>query len=101
MATKTQVDLSKIILMPHVSEKSVMLGENNKQQTFKVIKDASKNDIKKAVEFLFDVEVDRVRVVNVEGKNKNFGRTRGKRKSYKKAFITLKGEQDIDLGVNS
>ena len=47
MATKTQIDLSKIILMPHVSEKSVMLGENNKQQTFKVIKDASKNDIKK------------------------------------------------------
>ena len=45
MATKTQIDLSKIILMPHVSEKSVMLGENNKQQTFKVIKDASKNDI--------------------------------------------------------
>ena len=53
------------------------------------------------MEFLFDVEVEKVRVVNVEGKNKNFGRTRGKRKSYKKAFITLKGEQDIDLGVNS
>ena len=82
MATKTQIDLSKIILMPHVSEKSVMLGENNKQQTFKVIKDASKNDIKKAVEFLFDVEVEKVRVVNVEGKNKNFHEER----KYEKIF---------------
>ena len=92
--------LSKVILMPHVSEKSVMIADNVKQQTFKVASYATKNDVKEAIEKLFDVEVVNVNILTVTGKNKFFGRTKGKRKNYKKAYVTLKEGQDIDLGGN-
>ena len=91
-------DLSKIILMPHVSEKSVMLADNVKQQTFRVASSASKKDIKEAVEKLFNVDVTNVNILSVSGKTKVFGRTIGNRKNYKKAYVTLKEGQDIDLG---
>ena len=91
-------DLSKIILMPHVSEKSVMLADNVKQQTFRVASSASKKDVKEAVEKLFNVDVINVNILSVSGKTKVFGRTIGKRKNYKKAYVTLKEGQDIDLG---
>ena len=90
--------LSKVILMPHVSEKSVMIADNVKQQTFKVASNASKNDVKEAIEKLFDVEVIKVKILTVKGKKKVFGRTLGRRKNYKKAYVTLKEGQDIDLG---
>ena len=90
--------LSKVILMPHVSEKSVMIADNVKQQTFKVASYATKNDVKEAIEKLFDVEVVNVNILTVTGKQKVFGRTKGKRKNYKKAYVTLKEGQDIDLG---
>jgi len=91
-------DLSKIILMPHVSEKSVMIADNVKQQTFKVTQNATKAEVKEAIEKLFEVDVVNVNILNVTGKQKVFGRTRGKRKNYKKAYVTLKDGQDIDLG---
>ena len=91
-------DLSKIILMPHVSEKSVMIADNVKQQTFKVAQNATKAEVKEAIEKLFEVDVINVNIINVTGKQKVFGRTRGKRKNYKKAYVTLKDGQDIDLG---
>ena len=91
-------DLSKIILMPHVSEKSVMIADNVKQQTFKVAQNATKAEVKEAIEKLFEVDVVNVNILNVTGKQKVFGRTRGKRKNYKKAYVTLKEGQDIDLG---
>tara|TARA_B100001758_G_C18409030_1_gene614261 strand:- start:827 stop:1123 length:297 start_codon:yes stop_codon:yes gene_type:complete len=91
-------DLSKIILMPHVSEKSVMIADNVKQQTFKVAQNATKAEVKEAIEKLFEVDVVNVNILNVTGKQKVFGRTRGKRKNYKKAYVTLKDGQDIDLG---
>lgn len=90
--------LSKIILMPHVSEKSVMIADNVKQQTFKVAQNATKSQVKEAIEKLFEVDVVNVNILNVTGKQKVFGRTRGKRKNYKKAYVTLKDGQDIDLG---
>tara|TARA_Y100000992_G_scaffold300542_1_gene269404 strand:- start:53 stop:373 length:321 start_codon:yes stop_codon:yes gene_type:complete len=90
--------LAKVILMPHVSEKSVMIADNIKQQTFKVASNASKNDVKEAIEKLFDVEVIKVNILTVRGKKKVFGRTIGRRKNYKKAYVTLKEGQDIDLG---
>ena len=91
-------NLSKIILMPHVSEKSVMIADNVKQQTFKVASTASKKDVKEAIEKLFAVDVIKVNILTVTGKQKVFGRTKGKRKNYKKAYVTLKEGQDIDLG---
>ena len=94
-------NLSKIILMPHVSEKSVMIADNVKQQTFKVAANATKQDVKEAIEKLFEVDVVNVNILSVTGKKKVFGRTIGKRKNYKKAYVTLKEGQDIDLGGES
>ena len=91
-------NLSKVILMPHVSEKSVRVADNVKQQTFKVASTASKKDVKEAIEKLFAVDVIKVNILTVTGKQKVFGRTKGKRKNYKKAYVTLKEGQDIDLG---
>ena len=91
-------NLSKIILMPHVSEKSVMIADNVKQQTFKVASSATKKDVKDAIEKLFEVDVVKVNILTVTGKQKVFGRNKGKRKNYKKAYVTLKEGQDIDLG---
>jgi large subunit ribosomal protein L23 len=91
-------NLSKVILMPHVSEKSVMIADNVKQQTFKVASTATKKDVKEAIEKLFEVDVIKVNILSVTGKQKVFGRTKGKRKNYKKAYVTLKEGQEIDLG---
>jgi len=94
-------NLSKIILMPHVSEKTVMIADKVKQQTFKVASTATKKDVKEAIEKLFDVDVIKVNILTVTGKQKVFGRTKGRRKNYKKAYVTLKEGQDIDLGSAS
>ena len=94
-------NLSKVILMPHVSEKSVMIADNVKQQTFKVASTATKKDVKEAIEKLFEVDVIKVNILSVTGKQQVFGRTKGKRKNYKKAYVTLKEGQDIDLGGTS
>ena len=94
-------NLSKIILMPHVSEKTVMIADNVKQQTFKVASTATKKDVKEAIEKLFDVDVVKVNTLTVTGKQKVFGSTKGRRKNYKKAYVTLKEGQDIDLGSAS
>ena len=91
-------NLTKVILMPHVSEKSVMIADNVKQQTFKVASTATKKDVKEAIEKLFEVDVIKVNILSVTGKQKVFGRTKGKRKNYKKAYVTLKEGQEIDLG---
>ena len=91
-------NLSKVILMPHVSEKSVMIADNVKQQTFKVATSATKKDVKEAIEKLFEVDVVNVNILSVTGKQKVFRRTKRKRKNYKKAYVTLKEGQDIDLG---
>jgi len=80
-------NLSKIILMPHVSEKTVMIADNVKQQTFKVASTATKKDVKEAIEKLFDVDVIKVNILTVTGKQKVFGRTKGRRKNYKKKLM--------------
>lgn len=90
---------------PVVTEKSVLLkeassGEGEKQVlTFKVAKDAVKDDIRKAVEEIFNVKVSHIRTVHYEGKLKRRGRTEGRRASYKKAYVTIKaGEPFVDYG---
>lgn len=89
--------LMKVLLSPLVSEKSSIAADANRQFTFRVATDASKREIAKAVEKLFDVKVDRVQVVNVKGKNKRFGSIMGRRSDWKKAYVRLKPGSDIDF----
>jgi len=89
--------LMKILLRPHVSEKTAMAADSNRQFAFRVLANASKPEIKQAVELMFDVEVDAVRVLNTKGKTKRTGATMGKRISWKKAYVSLKPGFDIDF----
>lgn len=93
--------LLKVLLAPHVSEKGAVVAESHNQYVFKVAGDATKPEVKKAVEMLFNVTVDAVRVTNVKGKTKRFGRAEGCRKDWKKAYVTVKAGQEIDLNVAS
>jgi large subunit ribosomal protein L23 len=95
-----QERLMKVILAPVISEKATLVGETRKQVVFEVLQDATKAEIKAAVELLFKdqkVEVSAVNVVNVKGKEKRHGRFIGKRKSIKKAYVSLKGDGDINF----
>ena len=89
--------LSQVLVAPHVSEKSANLADSSNQHVFKVLPNAKKQEIKDAVEQLFNVKVASVRTVNMQGKNKRFGRTLGKRKDWKKAYVRLETGHDIDL----
>lgn len=92
-----QERLMQILLSPIVSEKSTRIADDNRQFVFKVVSDASKPEVKAAVELMFDVEVQGVQVVSVKGKRKTFGRIRGQRSGWKKAYVTLKPDNDIDF----
>lgn len=83
-----QQRLMTVIRGPHLSEKAHIAAENN-QVVLKVRTDATKKDIQQAVELLFEVKVEDVNVVNVRGKNKRFGQTRGRRVDWKKAYVKL------------
>jgi len=87
-----------IILGPHVSEKTTLLGERNNQYTFKVLSDASKPEIKEAVEKIFNVVVDELQVLNVKGKTKRTagGKLRN-RSDWKKAYVKLGAGHQIDF----
>lgn len=89
--------LLQVIYAPHVSEKTALAAEDG-QYVFKVATTATKPEIKNAVESLFDVGVDDVRVVNVKGKSKRFGVRMGKRSDWKKAYVRLGAGQEIDFG---
>ncbi|MBE1286876.1 50S ribosomal protein L23 [Alteromonas sp. LMIT006] len=89
--------LLKVLLAPHISEKSTMAAEGNNTVVFKVATDANKAEIKAAVEKLFEVEVNSVRTVNQKGKTKRTGMRFGKRNDFKKAYVVLKEGQDIDF----
>jgi len=95
-----QERLMTIILGPVISEKATLVGEMHKQVVFEVLADATKAEIKAAVELLFKeqkVEVEAVNVVNVKGKEKRHGRFVGRRRSVKKAYVSLKGDGDINF----
>ncbi len=91
--------LYKVVLAPHVSEKATMAAEMNNQAVFKVAVNATKPEIKKAIEKLFDVKVKSVQVLNVKGKVKQNRYGRIKKPSWKKAYVTLEEGQDIDLAI--
>ncbi|MCP0913812.1 MULTISPECIES: 50S ribosomal protein L23 [Legionella] len=91
--------LMMVLREPHTSEKTTVMAEHFKQFTFKVLKNATKNEIKQAVEHIFNVKVKNVSVVNVKGKQKRFRQMLGKRSDWKKAFVTLQSGYDIDFSV--
>ena len=92
-----QERMYQILLVPHVSEKSTLLAEANNQHVFKVAYDATRSEVKQAVEELFKVKVDKVRILNVKGKSKRFGGRLGKRSDMRKAYVTLSSDNDIDF----
>lgn len=92
-----QERLLQILLAPHVSEKGTRVGDQHHQVVFRVVRDASKPEVKRAVEQLFEVEVECVRTTNVKGKKKSFARVQGKRRDWKKAYVSLKPGHDIDF----
>jgi large subunit ribosomal protein L23 len=93
----TQERLLKVILAPVISEKSTRLADKLNQVVFRVLPDATKQEIGAAVADLFKVEVVGVQVLNVKGKVKRSGRVTGRRDNWKKAYVTLKQGQDIDF----
>ncbi|XLW42539.1 50S ribosomal protein L23 [Pseudaeromonas sp. ZJS20] len=89
--------LLKVLKAPHISEKSTMVAEKLNTIVFKVATDATKAEIKAAVEKLFEVKVEAVRTLNVMGKTKRTGARMGRRSDWKKAYVTLVPGQDIDF----
>lgn len=88
-----------VLKEPHTSEKSTVMADKFKQFTFKVLKTATKNEIKAAVEQMFDVKVKDVSVVNVKGKRKRFKQMNGQRSDWKKAYVSLQENYDINFNV--
>lgn len=91
--------LLMVLREPHTSEKTTVVADKLKQFTFKVLKTATKGEIKQAVEKLFNVKVKSVSVVNVKGKTKRFKQLAGKRSDWKKAYVSLHENYDIDFSV--
>ncbi|AQS51520.1 MAG TPA: 50S ribosomal protein L23 [Paenalcaligenes hominis] len=89
--------LYQVILAPIVTEKATMVAENNQQIAFRVAPDATKLEVKAAVEMLFKVEVESVQVLNQNGKAKRFGRFEGRRRNERKAYVRIKDGQELDF----
>jgi large subunit ribosomal protein L23 len=90
--------LMAVLVAPIVSEKATMVAEKSNAVMFKVLRDATKPEIKAAVELMFKVEVKGVSVLNQKGKTKRFGKTIGRRDHVRKAFVTLMPGQELNLG---
>jgi large subunit ribosomal protein L23 len=95
----SELSLMQVLQSPVVSEKSSIAADKSNRFVFKVLKTATKPQIKKAVELMFDVKVESVQVLNVKGKSKRFGRSMGKRSDWKKAYVKLKAGFDIDFSA--
>lgn len=89
--------LYKVLLSPRVTEKTSLVGDDSNQYVFRVASDANKSDIRAAVEEIFEVSVESVRVINVKGKKKTFKMRPGKRNSWKKAYVRVQEGQVIDF----
>ena len=99
--THTEARLAQVLVAPIVSEKATSVGEKNNQVLFKVLRNATKPEIKAAVELMFKVEVDSVQTVNQKGKVKRFGRSIGRRDHVKKAYVCLKDGQELNFSGES
>jgi len=91
--------LMQVLLAPQVSEKATYVADKNEQVIFIVAPDATKPEIKAAVEMLFKVQVESVQVANLKGKVKRFGRSMGRRGDVRKAFVCLKQGQEISFAA--
>jgi large subunit ribosomal protein L23 len=97
MSAISQERLLQVLLAPQISEKATYVADKNEQVVFRVVSDATKPEVKAAVELLFKVGVKSVQVLNVKGKSKRTGKTAGRRKDWKKAFVCLKPGQEINF----
>lgn len=91
--------LMQVLLAPQISEKATYIADKNEQIVFRVASDATKPEVKAAVELLFKVEVKAVQVANVKGKEKRFGKMVGRLKGWKKAYVCLKPGQEINFAA--
>jgi large subunit ribosomal protein L23 len=96
---KIQDRLLQVILAPQITEKATMVADKYQQIAFRVRTDATKPEIKAAVEMVFKVEVEAVTVANVKGKEKRAGRVMGRRKDWKKAYVSSKPGQEINFAA--
>lgn len=94
---KQQERLMQVVLAPVISEKGTFVADKHNQVVFRVVPDATKPEIKAAIELMFKVQVDSVQVVNVRGKSKRFGQFIGRRRHWKKAYVCLKEGQEINF----
>jgi large subunit ribosomal protein L23 len=93
--------LMNVLIAPHVTEKTSLAMQNNNQYTFRVRRNATKPDIKAAVELMFEVKVSGVQVVNEPGKTRRFGKIQGRTQDWKKAYVSLVKGQSIDYEARS
>jgi large subunit ribosomal protein L23 len=93
----SQERLLQVLLAPQISEKATHVAEKNEQVIFRVATNATKPEVKAAVELMFKVQVESVQILNVKGKIKRVGRSVGQRKGWKKAFVCLKPGQEINF----
>ena len=93
--------LAQILVAPIVSEKSTMVSDKHNQVLFQVLRDATKPEIKAAVELMFKVDVESVQTVLQKGKAKRFGRSMGRRDHVKKAYVSLKAGQELNFSGES
>jgi large subunit ribosomal protein L23 len=95
----SQERLMNVLLAPQISEKATYVAEKDEQVIFRVASNATKPEIKAAVELMFKVNVESVQVANVKGKQKRFGRSMGRRKDWKKAYVCLAPGQEINFAA--
>ena len=88
--------LMNVLLSPHVTEKTSLALQERNQYAFRVRRDATRTDVRRAVELMFDVKVEGVQVVNEPGKTRRFGNRRGRTQDSKKAYVRLAQGQTID-----
>lgn len=89
--------LLTLIVGPVISEKATLLANQHRQYAFEVLPDANKKEVHAAVEYLFNVKVEGVRICRVKGKQKRFKQSVGHRKNWKKAYVALKDGYDINF----
>ena len=93
----SEARLATVLVAPVISEKATLVAEKHNQVLFRVLRDATKPEIKAAVELFFKVEVDAVSVVNVKGKVKRTGKTIGRRDHAKKAYVSIKAGKELNF----